>query len=473
MLTVNAFDLGNEEFKKAYGLKYAYLAGSMYKGIASVNLVVKLGKAGLMGFFGSGGIRLSKIEEAIQSIQQQLAPHQPYGINLLCNLLQPHIEEEMVNAFLKHKVTNIEAAAFMQITPSLVWFRLKGLRRKPNGGIDIPNRILAKVSRPEVATAFMSPAPKEIVHHLVQQHKLTSEEAECGEQIPISHDICVEADSGGHTDQGVAYALMPAMQQLRDEMQEKYGYSTALRIGSAGGIGTPHAAAAAFMLGADFIMTGSINQCTVEAGTSDAVKDILQSLNVQDTSYAPAGDMFEIGARVQVVRKGLLFPARANKLYELYKHTHALEDLDENTKNQIQEKYFKRRFEEVWEETKNYYLKVKPDEITKAETNLKHKMSLIFRWYFIYTNRLALSGVESEKVNYQIHCGPAMGAFNLWVRGTSLESWHNRHADEIAEKMMQETAMVLSRRYQHWLQSKPCLPSEISEKELAETVLTA
>ena len=31
------------------------------------------------------------------------------------------------------------------------------------------------------------------------------------EQIPMAHDICVEADSGGHTDQGVASALMPAM----------------------------------------------------------------------------------------------------------------------------------------------------------------------------------------------------------------------------------------------------------------------
>ena len=69
------------------------------------------------------------------------------------------------------------------------------------------------------------------------------------------------------------------------------------------GIGTPEAAAAAFLLGAEFIGTGSINQCTVEAGTSDSVKDLLQEANVQDTSYAPAGDMFEAGARVQVLKK--------------------------------------------------------------------------------------------------------------------------------------------------------------------------
>jgi malonyl CoA-acyl carrier protein transacylase len=33
---------------------------------------------------------------------------------------------------------------------------------------------------------------------------------------------------------------------------------------------------------------------------SATVKDLLQQINIQDTEYAPAGDMFELGARVQV-----------------------------------------------------------------------------------------------------------------------------------------------------------------------------
>jgi trans-AT polyketide synthase/acyltransferase/oxidoreductase domain-containing protein len=48
-------------------------------------------------------------------------------------------------------------------------------------------------------------------------------------------------------------------------MMKKYQYHKKIRIGAAGGIGTPEAAAVAYMLGAEFIMTGSINQCTVEA----------------------------------------------------------------------------------------------------------------------------------------------------------------------------------------------------------------
>ena len=336
------------------------------------------------------------------------------------------------------------------MSPSLVRYRLKGLHRNAQGEIIIPHKLLAKVSRPEVAQAFLCPAPTEIVHQLVQAGKLSIEEAELGQFIPMSHDLCVEADSGGHTDQGVAYVLMPAMLKLRDEMMSTHRYSQNIRVGAAGGIGTPEAAAAAFMLGADFIMTGSINQCTVEAGTSDAVKDLLQTMNVQDTTTAPAGDMFELGARVQVFRRGLLFPARANKLYELYRQYNGLHEIDEKTCQQIQEKYFKRRFEEVWEETKAYYLKEKPAEITKAEQNPKYKMALIFRWYFIHSSRLALQGSSEQTVDYQIHCGPALGAFNQWVKGTALENWRNRHVDVIAEKIMHETAELLTRRFCQW-----------------------
>lgn len=62
--------------------------------------------------------------------------------------------------------------------------------------------------------------------------------------------------------------------------------------------------------GADFIITGSVNQCSVEAATSDEVKDLLQHINIQDTDYAPAGDMFEQGAKVQVLRRGVFFRSR-------------------------------------------------------------------------------------------------------------------------------------------------------------------
>lgn len=439
--------LGNAEFKRDYGISYAYLAGAMYKGIASKEMVVKLGKAGFLGYLGTGGLRLSRIESDIQYIQTHLNRSEPYGMNLLCNLIKPSFEEETVALFLQYGIKNIEAAAYMQITPALVHFRLKGLCLDPQGNIILPHRVIAKVSRPEVAEVFMSPAPSNIVKKLIADGRLTAEEARLGEEIPLSHDICLESDSGGHTDQRIALTLIPSILSLRKKIMSKYHYKKVPRIGAAGGIGTPEAAAAVFVMGADFILTGSINQCTVEAGTSDSVKDLLQDIDIQDTTYAPAGDMFELGAKVQVLRKGLLFPARANKLYDLYCHYNSLDEIDQKTKTQIQERYFRRSFQEVWEETKAYYLKEKPDEIEKAEKNPKHKMSLIFRWYFIHTTRLAMKGNVEQQVDYQVHCGSSLGAFNQWVKGTPLENWRNRHVDEIAKKLMQETADLLNQRF--------------------------
>ena len=212
----------------------------------------------------------------------------------------------------------------------------------------------------------------------------------------------------------------------------------------AGGIGTPQAALCAFVMGADFITTGSINQCTVEAGTSEVVKDLLQEINVQDTDYAPAGDMFELGAKVQVLKKGVMFPARANKLYNLYQQYDGVDEIPEKIKIQLEKNYFKKSLIEVWNETKEYIIsKGEMDLLTSSEKNPKVKLSLIFRWYFGYSTRSAFEGLSTEKMNFQIHTGPALGAFNQWVKGTSLEPWRNRHVDQIGIKIMNEAAIML------------------------------
>ncbi|QFQ28665.1 ACP S-malonyltransferase [Bacillus thuringiensis] len=440
---VTGQSLGDKQFKEDYGLKYAYVTGAMYRGIASEKMVIRVAKAGMLGFYGTGGLRLDRIERSIQSIQKELSNGEAYGMNLLHNPSDPSAEEHIVSLFLKYGIKNIEASAFMGIVPALIIYRAKGLTETISGGISIGNRIIAKLSRPEVAKAFLSPAPQRMIDKLVELNKITATEARLLSKVPMADDICVEADSGGHTDSGVAYALMPAITLLRDEMMKKFGYKKRIRVGAAGGIGTPTAAMAAFMLGADFIVTGSINQCTIEADTSDAAKDLLQEANVQDTAYAPAGDMFEIGAKVQVLKKGLFFPVRANKLYELYRQYNSIDEIDEKTKRLLQEKYFNRSIEEVYQEVRDYQ---PPQEIEKAERNAKHKMALIFRWYFGHSTRLAMSGQTEHKVDFQIHCGPALGSFNQWVKGTGLESWRNRHVDQIGITIMNETAELVNTR---------------------------
>ncbi|QKP74384.1 ACP S-malonyltransferase [Bacillus amyloliquefaciens] len=448
--SITAASLGNEEFKRDYQLKYAYLAGGMYRGISSKEMVVKLAEKGLMGFFGTGGLNIAHVEDAILSIQHELRDGGSFGINIVHNMKHTDSEEKMIDLLLKHGVQNLEASAFLTVTPALVRFRAKGLKRGAGGQIIARQRIIAKLSRPEVAEAFLSPAPDHILQKLAAENKITAEEASLMREIPVAHDICVEADSGGHTDGGVAYSLMPAIIRLRDDMMKKYRYGKTVRVGAAGGIGTPEAAMAALMLGADFIVTGSINQCTVEAATSGLVKDLLQQMNVQDTAYAPAGDMFESGSKVQVLKKGLFFPTRASKLHELYQRHRSIEEIDEKTLRQIEEKYFKASVSSIYDKVKAHYSN---EDISKAERNPKQKMALIFKWYFRQSSASAIKGDPEAKVDFQIHCGPALGAFNQWVKGTELESWKNRHADDIGMRLMEETASLLNQKLGSFLQT--------------------
>ena len=439
--------LGSEAFRKAYGIRYSYMAGGMYRGIASKELVIRMAKAGLMGYLGTAGMSLAEITENIDYLQSNLTPEQPYGMNLVHNLINPGLEMQTVELFLEKGIRNLEAAAFMQMTESLACFHAKGLKVGPDGQVVREHQILAKVSRPEVAEAFMRPAPEKILRRLADDGKITEQQAELAGKVPVSFDICVEADSGGHTDGGVAMVLLPAIQRLARDIEKEYNYPMPIRVGLAGGIGTPQSAACAFIMGADFVMTGSINQCSVEAGTSNAVKDLLEDINVQDTAYAPAGDMFEIGAKVQVLRKGVLFPARANKLYNLYVQYNSLDDIPDKTIALLEKNYFKKSLSTVWEETKERLRNTgRAAEIQRAEQTPKKQMALVFRRYFGYSSRMAFAGDLDHKVNFQIHTGPAMGAFNQWVKGTRLESWRNRHVDEMGLKIMEEAAELLKNR---------------------------
>lgn len=449
--SIDPCKLGAESFRKRYNLKYAYLTGAMYKGIASSEVVIAMGKAGLMGFLGTAGLHLTEVEENIQRIQQQLPSSSNYGMNLIHSLDNPQSEMDSVELYIKYGITRIEAAAFMSVTKALVYYRVSGIFEDSEGVVDCKHNIMAKISRPEIAKVFLSPPPDHLVKELLESGKITQKQAELASGIALSADICVEADSAGHTDQGIATVLLPSIQSLRTEISKSYDYSHPIHVGLAGGIGTPQAALSAFMMEADFILTGSINQCTVEARISDTVKDLLQEINVQDTAYAPAGDMFELGAKVQVLKKGVFFPARANKLYDLYRQYNAWEEMPENTRKQIERQYFQKSFEQVWHEVKIYHQSKASGNFESITIKPKAKLALVFRWYFAYSTRIALAGDKANTVDFQVHTGPALGAFNQWVKGTELESWRNRSVVIIAEKVMRGAENLLTHQLRKYV----------------------
>ena len=85
-------------------------------------------------------------------------------------------------------------------------------------------------------------------------------------------------------------------------------------------------------MGAAYVLTGSINQACIEAGTSETVRTMLAGASQADVTMAPAADMFEMGVKVQVLKRGTMFPFRAAKLYDFYSRYDALEDIPEHGK---------------------------------------------------------------------------------------------------------------------------------------------
>jgi trans-AT polyketide synthase/acyltransferase/oxidoreductase domain-containing protein len=444
VMTIPA-DLGCPDFRRDHGTRAAYVAGAMYKGIASVPLVVRMGRAGLLGFFGAGGLPIPAVEAAILTIRGQLRPDDPWGVNVVCDYMDGAAERRLVELLLRLGVTSIEASAFMAMRPSIVHYRVAGLTRDGNGGVIARNRLMAKVSKPRIAGQFLAPPPADVVAALLTQGKITPEQAELARDAPMADDICVEADSAGHTDRGVAQAVVPVIRRIRDRAQREHGYPRRVRVGTGGGLGTPESVAAAFMLGADFVLTGSVNQCTVEAGTSDTVKDLLAGMALEDTAYAPAGDLFELGSQVQVLAGRVLFPARARALHTLWKQHASLESIPPATAREIQTKWFRRSFAEAYSETERFYRERNPAVVEQAERDAKHRMALVFRWYFVHSLRLALAGDANGIVNFQVHCGPAMGSFNQWAEGSSLADWRHRHVDGIADALLDGAARLFGR----------------------------
>ncbi|MCP3956021.1 MAG: 2-nitropropane dioxygenase, partial [Desulfobacterales bacterium] len=212
-------------------------------------------------------------------------------------------------------------------------------------------------------------------------------------QIPMAQDITAEADSGGHTDNRPALSLLPTMLSLKNKFAAKFNFSDKLCVGLAGGVATPESAAAAFQMGADYILTGSINQPCIETDISEQAKKMLAQAQQADVAMAPAADMFEIGAKVQVLKRGTMFAIRAEKLYSIYKNYQSFDQVPQKDRTQIEEKFLKASFDEKWIETKEFFTKTQNfKEIQRAQDNPKHKMALVFRSYLGLSSKWAIAG---------------------------------------------------------------------------------
>lgn len=423
--------LGDSTFNDDYSTRYTLYGGAMASAIASAEMVIALGKNGFLGSFGAAGLPPARLEAAIQQIQAAL-PDGPYAFNLIHSPHEEALERRAAELYLQYGVPVVEASAFLDLTPHIVRYRAAGLGLGPGGEIQVKNRVIAKLSRREVAAKFMQPAPASLLAQLVQEGKISELQANLAGRVPVADDVTVEADSGGHTDNRPLVCLMPAMTALRDEIQAKYGYDRPVRVGAAGGISTPASALAAYAMGAAYIVTGTVNQACVESGACEYTKGLLAKAGMADVMMAPSADMFEMGVKVQVLKTGTMFPMRAAKLYELYLKYDSIEAIPQEERVKLEKQVFRRSLDEVWADTVKFFSERDPEQIARASQNPKRRMALVFRWYLGLSSRWSAAGEKGRELDYQIWCGPAIGPFNDWTRGTYLAEPQNRRIVDVS-----------------------------------------
>lgn len=440
--------LGDRSFTEVHGTRFAYVSGEMANGIATTRMVIEMANHGYLGFFGAAGLTPARVDGAITELVGALGhTDAPWGCNLIHSPNEPALEEAVADLYIVRGVRKVSAAAYMSLTPAIVRYAYSGIHQDSTGVLHRPNAVFAKVSRPEVARRFMSPAPQALLDTLVANGKLTPAEARLAASLPVAEDVTVESDSGGHTDNRPLAPLFSAIQAVRDEVVAAHGYTRPIRLGAAGGIGTPQAVAAAFALGASYVLTGSINQACVESGLAAEGKQMLAQADIADVTMAPAADMFELGVELQVLKRGTMFAPRAKKLAQLYRAYPSLESIPGDEIDELEQHVLGMTIPQCWAATREFWMDRDPDQVAKAEADPRHRMALTFRSYLGLSSRWSIEGVAARRMDYQIWCGPAMGAFNAWTAGTFLAAPENRTVTQVANNLM-EGAAVVTRAHQ-------------------------
>ncbi|GAC67869.1 PfaD family polyunsaturated fatty acid/polyketide biosynthesis protein [Gordonia soli] len=449
--------LGSTAFVDRGGLRAPYLAGAMAGGIASVDLVRSMTDAGLSASFGSGGLPVDSVARALDDLGET-ASRPGFLMNLLHSPQDPDAEDELVDLLLRRRVRGIEASAFMGITPALARYRVAGLRVR-DGQVVAENRVMAKVSRPELVRVFARPVPDALLRRLTDAGQVTAVQAQLAREVPVADEITAEADSGGHTDSRPLAVLLPRFVAERESIRRDFRPAGGIHIGAAGGLGTPTAVAAAFALGADYVVTGSVNQVCREAGVSDAAKKMLASAGIADFAFAPAADMFEIGAQVQVLKKSTMFASRAQRLRHLYDTHRSVTELSDADRAWLEDKVFRTSLDDAFADVRAYLSRVGSEDAT-GEIEPRRAMALLFRSYLGQSSRWARDGDSDRAADYQLWAGPALGAFNDWVAGSDLTDPSDRGVVDVAANLI--VGAAYQTRVHHLRTNGVRLPASIS-----------
>lgn len=411
------------------------VCGAMFRGISGPHFVAAAAESGLVAALGTEGLPLDEVERLVRETTSLLGAR-PWALAVSPSWYEPDREAALIDIALRHGVTRLEASGYVSVSPVLARFRLKGAYRRDEQ-VYAPHQVMCKTSRPEVARQFCAPLSASLVQRLVSEARVTAAEAEVASSIAAASSLCADSQGGWLTDHAPATAVLPTFLRLRDQATTVLSHP--IPVGLAGGLGSPEAFAAALVMGAEFLMTGSINQCTPEAATSDHVKDLLAACEIQDTTTAPAAAAFELLTPMQVMRRGTLVSARAKRLRDVFERFSSWDEVDELTQDQIERRVLGETFDSARQRAVHAHL-LPPDEADPRAVFVG-----VIRSYLDHCAEAALAGDPEHQVDYLVPTGPAMGAFNSWAAGTDFADWRQRHVGIINRSLYEAAQELLAK----------------------------
>ena len=435
----NLSDLGNKNFQEVHGVKYSYCVAPFEREVCSPKLVAELAQQGILGFCPVEYMDTHQVNETLTKLRS-LSNGKPYGVGYKYHPHHPDLEEHMLELFVSADVPRLFLSHYVQATKAMVHYRLTGLTANDKGVPQPKHQLFIRVPHTGLAEYFAQPAPQDLIDALVTEGRLTEEEGLLGSKLPLSQDIIVDGDvsrTGGKQD---IVSLFPA---LRHSLRRaKIGRSVEVRVGVAGELATPEAINAAFKMGADFVVTGSVNGLTIEAGGSQARKELLAKAKPEDFVSAPSFEYLDADYRVRVTKFGTMFATKANRMEELYRATDSLDGLTHEGLKFLEQKVFQCSLVEAYDKAEPFLRQWWPNLVEQATTSPKVRASLLLKWFLFESNQWAIDGVQGRQMDYQVRGDGAVGSFNLWRENTEFNDISKISVVQLALNLLKGAAVI-------------------------------
>ncbi len=105
--------LGDRSFCEVHGVRFPYVVGEMANGITTTRMCIAMAEAGMVGFFGAGGLGYPRVEAAVDELVSKLGSRLPWGVNLIHSPNEVALENRVADLLIRKGVPIISASAFM------------------------------------------------------------------------------------------------------------------------------------------------------------------------------------------------------------------------------------------------------------------------------------------------------------------------------------------------------------------------